>query len=81
MTLHEHKGRGTPKRDAFITGQSPLPPRCFSTSCFDTRTLSNPAIKKPNNRYGDISRTVFQKPIATDLTKLVISKLQLGPVN
>jgi hypothetical protein len=72
MTLQEHKGRGTPKRDALITGQIPLPPRCFSTSSFETNTLSNPAIKKPNNRYGDISRSVFQKPIAIDLIKSAI---------
>jgi len=72
MTPQEHKGRGTPKIDAFTSGQIPLPPRCLSTNCCDMRTERIPAMKKPNNRYGDISATVFQKSVIIDLAKSII---------
>jgi hypothetical protein len=67
ITLQEHKGSGIPNKEALITGQRPEPPRCFSTSRGDISTLSRPAIKKPNNKYGDISRAVNQKLTAIDL--------------
>jgi hypothetical protein len=66
MTPQEHRGSGTPNREAFITGQSPLPPRWVSTNLGEIKTESTPETKKPNNKYGDMAVNVVQKLIIID---------------
>jgi len=50
ITPQEQSGKGTPKREAFMSGQIPFPPRCFSTVRCEMSTESIPATRKPKIR-------------------------------
>ena len=60
-TPQEHSGNGIPSNAAFITGLNPLPDKwCAIISGF-TNACNIPAIKNPNNIYGDISFTIARR--------------------
>jgi len=63
ITLHEHRGSGTPNADALTIGQMPLPPRCLRTFSAEIKTDMIPAIANPKRRYGAMAANVAQNSI------------------
>jgi len=63
ITPQEHKGRGTPNRDAFSTGPIPRPPRWRSNQAGEMNTDNRPATTKPSNSQADIRAVTSQVSI------------------
>ena len=57
-TPHEHSGKGTPIRAAFITGFQPVPDRCRLIVPAGMNECINPATRSPSRMYGDISLSI-----------------------
>lgn len=60
ITEHEQSGRGTPIKAAFKAEKKPGLPRNLLILFFGIITYRIPAIKKPNNKYGDICINKFK---------------------
>tara|TARA_B110000116_G_C16547047_1_gene451339 strand:+ start:192 stop:467 length:276 start_codon:yes stop_codon:yes gene_type:complete len=53
ITPQEHNGRGIPINEAFIIFVNELPNKFFCINLSFTTPCKIPAIKKPNNKYGE----------------------------
>ena len=80
-TPQDHKGTGTPRRDALNTDEKRPVPRCRTTVLGFKNVRINPPTNKPNSMYMDASNKRCRHSANTSEKKLIMLGYLLYPNN